>query len=465
MAATQAGRDLEPLRSKDELLEPIYSAFKPAEEFRIGAEAEKFGVAESSLVPVPYEGTRGVVSVMRALTSRFGWREVDVDPLLSLEKNGASVTLEPGAQLELSGAPLHDLHAISRELDEHLAELAAISDSLRAETGEGIAWLGLGFHPFATQDDLPWVPKLRYRFMREYLPTRGKNGLDMMRRTSTVQANFDYSDEATAMRALRVSMKMSPFFTAIFANSPFYEGRRFGGKSYRAKVWLDVDPSRQGLVEPIFRPGAGIADYIEWVLDAPMFLFVRDGEPVANTGQTFRDFFANGFQGHRATYGDWVTHLNSMFPEVRLKRTLEVRGGDSLGRADVLGPAALFTGILYDGRALDQAEEVVGSFGFAELDALRPHVAQAGLAATFRGRPAGEVAAKLLDIAAGGLQRRSRTRADGADESVYLTPAIGRVGSLRSPADDLSDAVAALVATGVEETAAVRSVVVSQARL
>ncbi len=465
MAAPQAERDLEPLRSDDELLEPIYSAFKPSEQFRIGAEAEKFGVAENTLVPVPYEGTRGVVDVMRALTSRFGWREVDVDPLLALEKNHASVTLEPGAQLELSGAPLFDLHAIAAELEEHLAELSAISETLRAETGEGIAWLGLGFHPFARQDDLPWVPKLRYRFMREYLPTRGKNGLDMMRRTSTVQANFDYSDEAGAMRALRVSMKMSPFFTALFANSPFYEGERYGGKSYRAKVWLDVDPSRQGLVEPIFRPGAGVRDYIEWALDAPMFLFVRGNEPIANTGQSFRDFFRHGYQGHRATYGDWVTHLNSMFPEVRLKRTLEVRGGDSLGREDVLGPAALFTGILYDARALDEAEEIVGSFGFAELDALRPSVSELGLAATFRGRPAGEVASRLLEAAAGGLQRRARARADGADESVYLQPTIARAARLRSPADDLIDAVSELVRGGLDERAAVRQVVLTRARL
>ncbi len=451
-----------PLRDESELELIFVRSCKPRHLWRVGAEAEKFGVDAKTGAPLRYAGNLGVEGILHNLIDRHGWHEeaeYPGGPLIALRRGEASVTLEPGSQLELSGAPMPNMHAIASELVGHMTELEKSARDL------GIVWLGLGFHPFARQDDLPWVPKLRYRFMREYLPTRGKNGLDMMRRTSTVQANFDYSDEAGAMRALRVSMKMSPFFTALFANSPFYEGERYGGKSYRAKVWLDVDPSRQGLVEPIFRPGAGVRDYIEWALDAPMFLFVRGNEPIANTGQSFRDFFRHGYQGHRATYGDWVTHLNSMFPEVRLKRTLEVRGGDSLGREDVLGPAALFTGILYDARALDQAEEIVGSFGFAELDALRPSVSELGLAATFRGRPAGEVASRLLEAAAGGLQRRARARADGADESVYLQPTIARAARLRSPADDLIDAVSELVRGGLDERAAVRQVVLTRARL
>jgi glutamate--cysteine ligase len=465
MANLEAGRDAEPLRDRAELIEPFTAAFKPKEKFRIGAEAEKFGVLERSMTPVTYDGERGVVRVMTELARGFGWREVDVDPLLSLEKNGASVTLEPGAQLELSGAPLDDLHAISAELEAHVAELHQISAHIREESGEGIAWLGLGFHPLAQQADLPWVPKPRYRFMREYLPTRGAHGLDMMRRTATVQANFDYSSEDNAMRSLRLSMQLSPVFTAIFANSPFYEGTIFGGKSYRAKAWLSVDPSRQGLVPAIFRPGAKIDDYIEWALDAPMFLFLRDGKPIGNTGQTFRDFFARGFEGHRATYGDWVTHLNSMFPEVRLKRTLEVRGGDSLARGDVVGPAALFTGILYDSRAFEEAEALVGDFQHDELDALRPHVAMEGLSAKLRGVPIRDLASRVLDLAKAGLERRAIRRADGRDESVYLADPIRRVAAGRSPADDLLDHARAAIAAGKTERDAVIDAVLTLSRL
>jgi len=465
MANLETGRDAEPIRDKAELLEPFFAAFKPKEKFRIGAEAEKFGILERSLAPVAYEGDRGVVRVMTELSRDFGWRQVDVDPLLSLEKNGASVTLEPGAQLELSGAPLDDLHAVSDELRAHSAELATITERLREEIGEGIAWLGVGFHPLARQEDLPWVPKPRYRFMREYLPTRGKNGLDMMRRTATVQANFDYDSEDAAMRSLRLTMRLSPIFTAIYANSPFYEGRLFGGKSYRAQVWLDVDPSRQGLVPAIFSRGASIESYVEWSLDAPMFMFLRGGKPVANTGQTFRDFLANGFEGHRAIYGDWVTHLNSMFPEVRLKRTLEVRGGDSLGTRDVVGPAALFTGLLYDAHAFEEAEALVGDFAHDELADLRPRVATDGLGAIFRGAPIRKLAERVLDLSKGGLQRRRRLRPDGRDESIHLEDTILRVEKGRSPADDLIDHVRSSLATGTPEREAVVAAVLELSRV
>ncbi len=462
MASPSDPRLMRPVTTVDDLLEPFVEACKPPSEFRIGAEAEKVGLSSRSFAPIGYEGPRGVVRVMRELVARFGWVVQGGDaPLLALHKDDASVTLEPGSQLELSGAPLDDLHAVSAQVEAHRGELAAISDLLDQETGEAPLWFGIGFNPLAKQADLGWVPKPRYGVMREYLPTRGAYGLDMMRRTATVQANFDYESEENAMRVLRVGLKTAPFFTAMFANSPFYEGEPFGGKSYRARVWLDVDPDRQGLLPRMLAPDARFRDYVEWALDAPMFLVLRDNEVVKNTGQTFRSFFREGYQGLHATMDDWVTHLNTLFPEVRLKKTLEVRGGDSLPPSLVVAPAALYTGIYYDPRALDAAEALVETFTFEELSALRRDVSANALHATFRGRPAGEVAQKLVDIARGGLERRARKSPDGKDETVFLRPLAERVERLRTPADDLLDVYRA---RGANE-AALRAALLEVARV
>ena len=440
MAPPANERDRAPIRSMDDLLAPLREACKPASQFRIGAEAEKIGVLERSLTPVSYDGACGVVSVMKELVRAHGWAIADgAGPLLTLEKNGASVTLEPGAQLELSGAPFEDLHAVAAEISAHAAELSDVGDTLAPVFGEKIAWLGVGFHPFARQADLSWVPKPRYGIMRRYLPARGRYGLDMMRRTATVQANFDYEDEDHAMAALRVSMRLSPMFTALVANSPFYEGSPFGGVSYRAKVWLSVDPARQGLVEAVLSPKSRFVDYVEWALDAPMFVVLRDEQVIENTGQSFRSFMKHGFGPHRATYGDWVTHLNTLFPEVRLKRTLEIRGGDSLPSGLVVGPAALFTGLLYDRDALAKADELTESYGIEELEALRGRVPFEGPRALFRGRPCGEVMQTALELAAKGLANRAR-RQGGADERLFLQPLVELAARLRCPADALLDA-------------------------
>jgi glutamate--cysteine ligase len=450
------------LATMDDLLEPLHSVCTPGKPFFIGAEAEKFGVFERSLEPVSYEGEQGVVRVMRMLVSGHGWQVSGGDaPLLALSREGASITLEPGAQLELSGAPHADVHAVATELRRHASELSAISDVLETERGERLAWLGVGFHPFATQAVLPWVPKPRYGVMREYLPTRGAHGLDMMRRTSTVQANLDYDSEEGAMRALRVLLRLAPFFTAMFANSPFFEGKPWGGKSYRAKAWLDVDPSRQGLVPAVLREGATFRDYVEWALDAPMFLLLREGRVVPNTGQTFRTFFEQGRGEHRANRGDWVTHINSMFPEVRLKRTLEVRGCDSLPTELAIAPSALSVGLVYDARALDEADALSESFTHDELCAVRPLVAERALLAPFRGGTVGDIAERIVAIARGGLERRAVRDVTGRDESVYLDPLSSMVAARRSPADDLLDALARCSA----EDDPVRAAVLSTSRV
>ncbi len=443
MAEPTRPEDAAPIASFDDLYAPFFGAMKPPSQFRVGAEAEKFGVfADGS--PIPYDGERGVKRILEELASRFGWQphaERTGGPLISLLRgDGASVTLEPGAQLELSGAPLETMHQIADETAAHLEEVRQVAEPL------GIRFLGLGFHPFAKQEDLPWVPKSRYGIMKRYLPTRGAHGHDMMRRTATVQANFDYEDEVSAMRVMRVALRLSPLVTAMFANSPFVEGRAYGGRSYRAEAWLDVDPSRQGLVPTVLRDGSKLSDYVEWALDAPMFLVLRpeviaNNGIVENTGQTFRSFWKDGFEGHHATSADWLTHLNTMFPEVRLKKTIEVRGADSQGRDLATALSALWTGILYDPRAFDEAEALVAGFEHEELAALRPQVADKALAATFRGAPLAKLAEAVVETARGGLARRACKRADGADESVHLLPLARLVERGRCPADDLLDAV------------------------
>lgn len=424
----------QPLKTFDDLLFPFHEAVKPEPLHRIGAEAEKFGVDARTGAAIPYEGERSVLAVLQALVERHGWvpeHETPGGPLIALVRAGASVTLEPGAQLELSGAPLETIHQICSEMCGHLAELRDISSELN------FAWLGIGFHPFASQAELSWVPKARYAIMRRYLPTRGAHGLDMMRRTATVQANFDYASEEGAMRALRVALRLSPLVTAIFANSPFYEGALFGGRSYRARVWLDVDPARQGLIRNVLERGRRFSDYVAWAVDAPMFLIKRDGEVIENTGQTFRDFLENGFQGHRATRADWETHLNTLFPEVRLKRTIEVRGADSLPANLICALPALWAGILYDARALDEADALSESFRFDELEAVRPVIAERALRATFRGKPLAAMAEQLVAIASGGLERRARLNKSGKDERVHLERISALIARGHSPADAL----------------------------
>ncbi len=471
MADPTRPEDALPIASFDDLLAPLLGAMRPRSEFVVGAEMERFGVLIEDGAPIPYEGERGVRRVLEELVAGGGWQAAPPErpggPLLALTRaDGASVTLEPGAQLELSGAPLPDIHAIADETDAHLAEVSRISEKL------GMRWMGLGFHPYARQEDLPWVPKMRYGIMRRWLPTRGAHGLDMMRRTSTVQANFDYASEVEAMRTLRLALRLSPIVTAMFANSPFYEGRPFGGKSFRAKAWLDVEPSRQGLVPRVLHEGSTFGDYIEWALDAPMFLILRDEGPIENTGQTFRSFWKDGHEGQVATRGDWLTHLNTMFPEVRLKKTIEVRGADSQTRDMALALSAFWTGIVYDDRALAEAEAVVAGVSHDELAALRPAVAQDALAAKLRGEPIAGAAQRLVEASRGGLTRRARLRSSpgperSADESVYLEPLARLVAAGRCPADDRLEAVAAAgaLAEGQLDSPAFRRAVADAARL
>ncbi len=431
---TTEPQDLEPIRRRDDLVAPFAAACKPVGNWKIGPEMEKFGWIEAAKRPLPYSGTPGVLGILEVLAERFGWspeREQPGGPLLSLSRSGASVTLEPGGQLELSGAQSLTIHDVCQEGRAHMRELGPLSRAL------GVRWLGVGFHPLATRADFEWVPKQRYGIMREYLPKRGAHALDMMLRTCTVQVNLDYENEKDAMRKMRVSLALAPTTTAMFANSPWLEGKPHGGVTYRGRVWLDVDPDRSGLVPALWKPKAGFADYIEWALDVPMFLFKRDGRAIANTGQTFRNFIESGFEGHVATMADWRLHLNTLFPEVRLKNTIEVRGADMQSTDLACALPALWTGVLYDERALAEAEALIDGWTYEEVAELRTRVWRDGLRARFRGRPLADVASRLVAIADGGLERRKRLSPSGKDERVHLNRLRQLVGEGKTPADVL----------------------------
>ena len=414
----------------DDLLLPFYKAETPRSGWVVGTEAERFGVRSDGR-PVHYAGEAGIATVLTRLAER-GWTptpETPGGPLISLRRDNASVTLEPGAQFELSGAPLATIHETAAEFAEHTAQLKEVTADLDIE------WLGIGYHPFARQDDLDWVPKLRYSVMRDYLMTRGARARDMMRRTCTVQANLDYANEADAIRKLRVGLSATPIVTAMFANSPWSEGSFRGLRSHRTEVWQDVDPDRSGLLPFLWDGDVGYQEYVEWVLDAPMFLIKREGHVVHNTGQTFRSFLADGFEGHHATMSDWETHINTMFPEVRLKSTLEMRSTDSQNVRNLPAIPALWKGLLYDEQATSAAEVLLAPLAFADAKAAQTSVAKSAMDVRYGDRTMKEWSTDLLSIAVDGLKRLNQRNDKGEDESIYLQPIREMQG--RCPADVL----------------------------
>ena len=442
--------DLEPIRRRDDFVLPFAEACKPRTGWRIGPEVEKGSLFEATRLPLPYPGERSVARILDELSSKYGWameREHEGGPVIALLRGHASVTLEPGGQLELSGAMAETIHEVCAELRGHMREIGPLSRAM------GARWLGVGFHPFARREDYTWVPKQRYGVMREYLPTRGAHALDMMLRTCTVQVNLDYDSEADAMRKMRVALALAPATMAMLANSPWKEGRPHGGLTYRGRVWLDVDPDRTGLLPGLWKKDARFDDYIEWALDIPMFLFKRDGLAIANTGQTFRAFWQNGFQGHRPNMDDWKTHLNTLFPEVRLKKTIEIRAADAQSSDMKCALPAMWTALLYDDAALAGAEALVDGWTHAEVADLRTRAWKDGLRTTFRGAPLTAVAERMVDLADGGLERRRRLDGRGRDERVHLARLRNLVSHGKTPADVLlegmgreKDPLAAMVA-------------------
>lgn len=424
-----------------DLLAPFHDGCKGQGVQLLGAESEKFGVQADNGAPVSYDGKKcGIVGFFDALCAADArWVPVyerEGGPIIAIERGSGTqkqqVSLEPGAQLELSGAALATVHEVAAELAAHLEEISPSAEAC------GVRWLSCGYHPLATAMELPWVPKERYAIMREYFPTVGSRGLDMMRRTATVQVNVDYADEEDAMRKLVVGLVLGPVATAMCACSPFSAGAVNGLKSERALVWLDTDNTRCGLVPLVTKAKRpSFEGYVEWALDVPMYLFKRDGQVVANTGQTFRSFLADGHAGHRARMGDWVTHLNTLFPEARLQRTVELRSTDALPRRLAPAVPALWAGILYDDRALEGAVELAASLDVDAMAAARPQIAKIGLAADVGGRPIRDLALAMLELAEGGLSRRARKNEDGEDERVHLAPLAALTEAGKTPADVL----------------------------
>jgi glutamate--cysteine ligase len=421
------------ITNADDLLEPFFSACKPPSEFRVGTEAEKFGWRRGARSALPFTGPSSVQAVLLALAQRFEWqpeRETADGEIIALRRGQSSVTLEPAGQLELSGAPHASIHDTQREFEQHFSELRTVSDPL------DIAWFSLGFHPFARQAELPHVPKLRYGIMERYLPTRGNRALDMMRRTCTVQANLDYASEHDAIRKLRVGLALQPITTALFANSPYYEGRKSELLSQRADVWLSVDPDRTGLLPFAWERDMSFRKYVEWALDVPMFLIRRGDRVEANTQQTFRAFLRDGRHGERAMLSDWRTHINTLFPEVRLKNTLEMRGADAQ-TAHTCALPALWKGLMYDETALAKAEQLISPLSAAALEPLRLPIAQRGLRVNLLGRPLHEWAVEMLEIAHAGLTRLAVLNRNGESEAVHLLGIERLAQSGDSPANAL----------------------------
>ena len=410
----------------------IASGEKPEADWRIGTEHEKFGFRLDDLRPPTFDGERGIEALLDGLT-RFGWEPVrENGRTVALLRDAASVTLEPAGQLELSGAPVRDIHETCREVGNHLFEVKAVADELR------LGFLGMGFQPKWRRDEMPWMPKGRYKIMREYMPKVGSLGLDMMTRTCTVQVNLDYVSEADMVKKFRVALALQPIATALFADSPFTEGRPNGYLSYRSHIWTDTDGDRTGMLDFVFEDGFGYERYVDYILDVPMYFVYRDGIYHDASGQSFRDFLRGelpGLPGVLPTLSDWSDHMTTAFPEVRLKKYLEMRGADGGPWNRLCALPAFWVGLLYDDAALDAAWDLVRDFSREERHALRDGVPRTALATPFRGRSVRELAIEALQISAAGLRRRDRRNAQDIDEVRFLEPLVELAEAGETPAE------------------------------
>jgi len=431
-----AEADATPIASVRELADYLAAGAKPRSGALIGTEHEKFGFPRGGTAPLPYAGPRGIRAMLEGIAG-LGWEPVvEGGNPIALRKDRASVSLEPGGQFELSGAPLASLHETAAETDAHLDDVREIAGRL------GVGFAPLGFHPTARREDMDWMPKGRYAIMRRYMPLKGKLGLDMMLRTCTVQVNLDFESEADMAQQFRIGLALQPMATALFANSPFKEGQPNGMLSYRSHVWTDTDPDRCGVPAVVFEPGFGFERYVEWVLDVPMYFVYRDGKYIDVAGQSFRDFMAGrlpGYPGHVATMGDWADHITTVFTEVRLKRYIEMRGADAGPRDRLVALPALWTGLLYDGAAQAAAAALVRGWSVDEIAAMRRDAPRLGLKTPFRKGTLADVAREALAIAAQGLRARNRRNARGEDESIHLAPLEEIAFSGVTPAERLLD--------------------------
>jgi glutamate--cysteine ligase len=426
--------DGEIVESRDALASWFEAGCKQAGPFRVGMEHEKIPFYRADLSPVPYAGERGILALLEGMNARLGWQRIeDGGHLIDLydANGGAAISLEPGGQFELSGAPLDSAHESAEELDSHLGHCRAVAGPL------GIGFLSLGMSPKWSRAETPVMPKSRYDIMKRYMPSVGTRGLDMMFRTATVQANLDYRNEADMVAKLRVGLALQPAITALFANSPFTDGKPNGRLSERSEIWRHTDADRTGMLAFAFEPGMGFERYVDFALDVPMYFLKRGSTYIDVAGANFRDLLEGRLAaapGERATLADWANHLSTIFPEVRLKRYLEMRGAD-VGPPDrIVAMSALMLGLYYDEAALRSAQDLIKDWSAEDRQALRDTAPTLGLAAKVRGRDLRSVALDMLAMARSGLERRRRLNAKGQDETVWLRPLEAIAESGRSPA-------------------------------
>lgn len=423
-----------PIENHAQLAEYLAEGSKPRDNWRIGTEHEKFGFLSDSHLPLPYDGPRSISAIFAALVER-GWApQRESGTIVGLSKGEANISLEPGGQFELSGAPLATLHNMSDELDTHLGEVNEIAAPM------GVRFLSVGAAPVWTHEQMPVMPKGRYRLMTEYMGRVGTHGTQMMYRTATVQVNLDFGSEADMVQKMRVALALQPVATALFAASPFFEGRLNGHKSWRSRIWRSLDDSRTGMLPFVFEDGFGFERYAEWVLDVPMYFVLRDGNYVDARGQSFRDFLAGklpALPGERPTVSDWADHLTTVFPEVRLKRFIEMRGADAGLRPMLKALPAFWVGLLYDQTAQDAAWELVKGLDADTRDGLRVAASERGLNGEAGGHKLGDLAREAVRISAAGLAARARRDAAGADEVHYLAPVQEELERGECPADQM----------------------------
>lgn len=428
-----------PIEHQDQLAEYLASGCKPKAEWRIGTEHEKFGYCRDTLGPLPYDGPRSIKAVLEGLRDRFGWDPVlEAGHIIGLTKDGANVSLEPGGQLELSGAQLETIHQTCDEVNQHLREVHSVADEL------GVSFIGLGAAPIWSHDQMPVMPKGRYKLMTDYMDRVGTMGKSMMYRTCTVQVNLDFASEADMIQKMRVAVALQPVATALFANSPFFNGQPNGHKSWRSRIWRDLDPARTGTLPFIFEDGFGFERWVDYALDVPMYFVYRDGRYINALGQSFRDFLKGqlpALPGEVPTLSDWADHLTTIFPEARMKKYIEMRGADGGPWRRLCALPALWVGLTYDQSALDAAWDLVKHWDAPKRDAMRVAASVDGLQAQVGNVNMLELAREVVSIAEAGLKARAMPGAGGLvpDETHFLNILRDSVETGKTMADELLD--------------------------
>jgi len=426
-----------PIERYEDLVEYLADGCKPKEKWRIGTEHEKFGFCRDTLKPLPYDGPRSIRAVLEGMRDRFGWKPLyEGESLIGLEKGGANISLEPGGQFELSGAPLENIHQTCDEVNEHLRDVKEVADEI------GAGFIGLGAAPIWKHEDMPVMPKGRYRLMTGYMAQVGTHGTQMMYRTCTVQVNLDFASEADMVRKFRVGLALQPVATALFANSPFFEGRPTGYKSWRSRIWRDLDPARTGMAPFVFEDGFGFERWVDYALDVPMYFVYRDGRYIDALGQSFRDFLDGrlpALPGERPLVSDWADHLTTIFTEVRIKQFMEMRGADGGPWRRLCALPALWVGLLYDDAALEAAWDIARDWDAETREAWRVAAGRDALDATVGGQRMRDIARDVVAIARDGLKNRAREGVGGLvrDETHFLNTLEESVETGRVPADEL----------------------------